>query len=93
MHRALANNTAKLPWVEAGYMPFPDNTASAIASGVLEAQAGAIERLFDRLPGNDKKCFISGGAADKIMPLLGMPVTQVDDLVLRGILVMAMNTT
>lgn len=92
MRQALAQNTANLPWADAAYMPFPDNTGSAIVGGVLEAQAGAITRLFARLPGeSDKMCFISGGAADRITPLLEMPLTRVDDLALRGVLAMTLD--
>src|SRR5262245_29114546 len=36
MRASLAGNTAQLPLAAGGYMPFPDNTDAAIASGVLE---------------------------------------------------------
>ena len=56
MARALAAGTAQLPHIDArasGLAPFADNTADAIASGCIAAQAGAIERAATALT---RKC-------------------------------------
>lgn len=92
MRAALAENTAQLPLAQATYTHFPHDTASAIVAGVLEAQAGAIGRMFERLPGAGKRCFLGGGAAADIEPLLALPLTRVDDMVLRGVGILARDS-
>ncbi|MDR0997190.1 MAG: type III pantothenate kinase [Zoogloeaceae bacterium] len=86
MKHALAEHTAGLPFVEEGrHVAFADNTADAIVSGVLEAQAGAVERAFERLP-NASLCLVSGGAAPALAPLLSHLSAQVfPGLVLEGV--------
>ena len=86
MSNALARNTAQLPQI--GAMPalppmFADHTEAAIASGCLNAQAGAIERAFRAHPG--AICVVSGGAAGVIVPTLSVPHHLVDNLVLPGL--------
>ena len=46
MRSALAGNTAQLPLAEGELRAVPTNTMDAIISGCLNAQLGAIERLF-----------------------------------------------
>ncbi len=89
MRAALAQNTAQLPLTDAAYVPLPLDTATAIVGGVLEAQTGAIERMFARLPGKNKHCFLGGGSAGDIAPLLSLPLTRVENLVLQGVAIMA----
>jgi type III pantothenate kinase len=86
MKHALAEHTAGLSFVEEGcHAAFPDNTADAIASGVLEAQAGAVERAFLRLP-HAGLCLVSGGAAPALAPLLAhLPAQVFPGLVLEGV--------
>jgi type III pantothenate kinase len=84
MKRALAMNTAGLPLAEGRYVDAPRCTADAIETGCLHAQAGAIERMAALLePG--ALCLLSGGAAQRIRPLLNMPVRPVDNLALEGL--------
>ena len=86
MAASLARNTAQLPQVSAGRAApagFADNTDDAILSGLLAAQAGAIERAFD-LHGADN-CIISGGAAPWIAAVLARPHRMVDNIVLVGL--------
>lgn len=86
MASSLARNTALLPQVDAGALPpplFGDNTEDAIRSGVLSAQAGAIERAVAGLPAT--ACIVSGGAARAIAPALNVAHTVVDDIVLIGL--------
>ncbi len=86
MAASLARNTAQLPEVSAARtVPagFADNTDDAILSGLLAAQAGAIERACSLL-GADL-CILSGGAAPYIAPALAWPHRMVDNIVLVGL--------
>lgn len=88
MASSLARNTAQLPQVaQGGKLPsgFADNTDDAILSGLLAAQAGAIERAC-ALHGA-QACLVSGGAAQYIAPALGahVPYRLVDNIVLTGL--------
>ena len=92
MKRSLAENTAQLPFAEGAWTEHPRNTADAIESGVLHAQAGAIERLFARLAasqGGSPACLLSGGAAAVIASCLDIPHGVADHLVLDGLAHMA----
>lgn len=85
MLAALARGTAQLPQVAPGAAPppFADNTADAILSGCLAAQAGAIERACAALPAD--LCIVSGGAAASVAPLLTVPHWMLDNIVLVGL--------
>ena len=85
MASSLASNTAQLPQVVPGAVPalFGDNTNDAILSGVLSAQAGAIERA---VAGHGaSSCIVSGGAAPTIAPALKVAHRVVDNIVLVGL--------
>jgi type III pantothenate kinase len=84
MKRALAANTARLPFAEGRHCAEPRNTADAIETGCLEAGAGAIERMLRRL-GPGAACIVSGGFAGALLPLLGTPARYVEHLVLEGV--------
>lgn len=86
MAGSLARNTAQLPLVAPGAAPppvFGDNTDEAIVSGVLSAQAGAIERACAAHAAT--ACIVSGGAAPYIAPVLKFPHRVVDNIVLVGL--------
>lgn len=86
MGASLAKNTAQLPAIDTTRpLPtgFADNTADAILSGCLAAQAGAIERACAQ-HGN-ALCILSGGAASFIAPMLSVPHRLVDNIVLLGL--------
>ena len=84
MKRSLARDTAGLPLAKGRFSGEPRNTADAIETGCLLAQAGAIERVFATMePG--AACVLAGGAASRIAPHLGIPVRVVDNLVLEGL--------
>ncbi|THF63826.1 type III pantothenate kinase [Pseudothauera nasutitermitis] len=92
MLRALAGNTAQLPLAEAAFTPVPRTTAEAIVSGCLHAQAGAVERMFERIAGQpDALCLLSGGGAGQFADLLRVPLRRVDNLVLDGLAIFAHN--
>jgi len=84
MKQSLAHNTAGLPLARGRFSEAPRNTADAIESGCLLAQAGAIERAFATME-SGAACVLSGGAADRIAPHLRIPVRLVDNLVLEGL--------
>jgi type III pantothenate kinase len=85
MAASLARNTAQLPMVQPGALPagFADNTDDAILSGILSAQAGAIERACTLH--RAEICIISGGAAPYVAPALAVPCRMVDNIVLVGL--------
>lgn len=87
MLAALAKNTAQLPHAEGEYRAEPHNTMDAIVSGCLNAQAGAIERMFARVSAEESAhCLLTGGAAYRILPCLGIPCRMETTLVLDGLL-------
>ena len=95
MAQSLAVNTAQLPHVldAAAVLPhFADHTETAILSGCLAAQAGAIEHaarnfsIFTRSPeAGMPLCLLSGGAAPFVSGSLRIPHRVVDNLVLIGL--------
>ncbi|MBE2258075.1 MAG: type III pantothenate kinase [Candidatus Accumulibacter sp.] len=87
MRRALADNTAQLPLAEGVFRELPRNTVDAIISGCLQAQLGAVERLFRGIasePG--ARCLLTGGAAPRLAAHLNIPFDLMDNLVLDGLL-------
>ncbi|MDR1855103.1 MAG: type III pantothenate kinase [Azoarcus sp.] len=85
MRQLLADGTAQLPLMGGRYRTRPRDTADAIVSGCLNAQAGAIERVFRQLDDPRAACLLSGGAADEIEALLDIPFQRVENLVLDGL--------
>ena len=84
MKRSLARRTAGLPLAKGRFSVQPRNTADAIETGCLLAQAGAIERVFATMePG--AACLLAGGAAGRIARHLSIPARLVDNLVLEGL--------
>ena len=89
MRGSLAANTARLVLQEGGFRFFPDNTGDAIASGALNALAGAVDRMVRYMgeTGEGEPCvMLSGGDAERVAPLLNQRVQVVDNLVLEGLL-------
>ena len=87
MLSALAGSTAQLPLASGEYRAAPRNTMDAIVSGCLHAQAGAIERMFAGVAGEEGAvCLLTGGAAERIAPCLGIPCRMEETLVLDGLL-------
>ncbi|HEY6240745.1 MAG TPA: type III pantothenate kinase [Burkholderiales bacterium] len=85
MKRSLADNTAGLPLAKGRFSNEPRNTADAIETGCLLAQAGAIERAFATME-HGAVCVLAGGAASRIARHLGVPLRLVDNLVLEGLI-------
>lgn len=84
MRESLGKGTAGLLVAAGEYHAYPQCTGDAIHSGVLEAQAGAIERAWGRLSG-DKCCLLAGGNAGLLAPVLAIPHRRVDNLPLEGL--------
>ena len=86
MRTALAHHTARLPLAAGDFQELPNNTRAAIASGCLQATAGAIERMYRPLAGAaDAVCLLTGGAADSFAALLDIPLRRIENLVLEGL--------
>ena len=88
MHEALASNTARLALQDGRFSFFPDNTGDSIASGALNALAGAVDRMVRYLSDageNAVTTLVSGGDAALLAPVLTAP-RLVDNLVLEGLL-------
>ena len=95
MRGALARSTAGLRRRGAGrFAFFPARTADAIESGAVNALAGAVERMrrFMEEAGQEAPLTIlSGGAAPVIAPQLTGPLEVVDNLVLEGLIRIALE--
>ncbi|PKO94133.1 MAG: type III pantothenate kinase [Betaproteobacteria bacterium HGW-Betaproteobacteria-10] len=85
MHRALARDTAGLPFANGHFTSQPRCTDDAIVSGAIEAQAGAIERAFARLAVADASCLLSGGNAARLAEHLNIPCQVLENLPLQGL--------
>lgn len=89
MREALAGNTAHLALREGAFSFFPDNTGDAIASGALNALAGAIDRMCRYVVetgDSEPLVVLSGGNAALLAPRLNGRVQVVDNLVLEGLM-------
>jgi type III pantothenate kinase len=94
MRAALARNTAQLRPRGGKFTFFPARTADAIESGAINALAGAVERMlgFMREAGQESPlAMLSGGAAQQIAPHLNGTVEVVDNLVLEGLVRIALE--
>ena len=88
MRGALAANTAHLALRDGEFRFFPDNTGDAIATGALNALAGAIERMccyVIETGEHQPLVILSGGNAALLAPHVGSRVQVVDNLVLEGL--------
>jgi type III pantothenate kinase len=92
MLRALADNTSALRVPPGQFREFPTSTPDALYSGAMHAICGAIELMRYRLsPDVSVRCFVAGGAAAEVAPFLNGPVEVVDNLVLEGVLELALR--
>lgn len=94
MRSALA---ARLPGLDVAggeRRKFPASTADGVATGSVQALAGAVERMAAELarhgvPRAAPRCVLSGGNAAWLAPELNLDVLIVDNLVLEGLLAIA----
>ena len=94
MRAALVRGTARLRPRGGRFAFFPANTEDAIASGAANALAGAVERMlrFMREAGEDAPLtLVSGGGARSLAPHLNGTVEVVDNLVLEGLVRIALE--
>ena len=91
MRESLARDTAQLPLGRGQWAALPECTEDAIASGILEAQAGAVERAFARLASPSARCLVSGGNAGALLAHLGIPCAEAPNLPLEGLLRLALE--
>lgn len=94
MRDVLARDTANLALRKGSFQYFPDNTGDAIASGAVNALAGAVERMvryLEESTGMAPMVVLSGGDAGIIEKQLNARVTVVDNLVLEGLLQIALQ--
>jgi type III pantothenate kinase len=94
MRAALARGTARLRPRGGRFAFFPANTEDAIESGAANALAGAVERMlrFMEQAGQERPlALVSGGAAPLVAPQLNGTVEVVDNLVLEGLVHIALE--
>lgn len=97
MLESLALQTAGLPSADIDEIPaadFPDNTDGAIVTGVLEAQAGLIDRIWRRFAARLKtepRLIITGGHAEALLTRLPVAPDIEHNLVLRGLALRAQS--
>jgi type III pantothenate kinase len=97
MRQALHLRTAQLPLEMGQFDAFPTNTLNAIASGAIDACVGAISRMLARLSEIDNNAvtpivIASGGALALLAPHAPFPLTIHENLVLEGLLHIALES-
>jgi type III pantothenate kinase len=89
MLESLARGTAGLPLATGAPADFPDSTDTAIVTGVLDAQAGLVERVWRRFAASVRapRMLLAGGHAELLAARLPPEIAPVieHDLVLRGL--------
>jgi len=93
MLRALAENAAAIGEGGGHYRDIPRNTPDAVYSGALSAMVGAVWHMNALLAGEIKRaptCLLSGGDAQLLLPLLSGKTRMVDNLVLDGLIRIAL---
>ncbi|WP_338115044.1 type III pantothenate kinase [Thiocapsa imhoffii] len=84
----IAGEPAELTWAQ--------DTGSAVAAGSLLAISALASRLYDRLReevGAEPKLLLTGGDAERVQPAIERPCEVREDLVLRGLLQVALDET
>jgi type III pantothenate kinase len=92
MRQALTEGTAQLGMGEGVFREFPRNTQDAIQSGAMMAVIGAVRSQYAFLKAPAARCLLAGGAAEILLPHLGLPCVLVDNLVLKGLQIIAEET-
>jgi len=92
MLRSLADRTVGLRTPPGHFATFPTSTPDALFSGAVQAACGAIEQMRRQIRGHGPEvtCYLGGGGAQHVAPHLQGPVEIVDNLVLEGVLVLAL---
>ncbi|MHB9102027.1 MAG: type III pantothenate kinase [Sulfuricella sp.] len=93
MLRALAESTAAIGEGGGHYRDIPRNTPDAVYSGALSAMVGSVWHMNALLAGEIRRaptCLLSGGDARLLLPLLSGKTRMVDNLVLDGLIRIAL---
>jgi len=93
MRRSLDHGTAALRLADGMFEPFPSSTPNAITTGAIQACVGAIERVRGDMAAQGVPpmgLLLSGGGALEIASHLPMPATFNENLVLDGLVAMAL---
>lgn len=88
MVESLARRIESLRVPPGGYDEFPRNTPDALASGAMDAAAGAVRSMVRRLAargGSSPAIVVAGGAAARLLPHLEGEVLMAEHLVLDGL--------
>ena len=100
MLESLTQRTAGLPPVDVDHsakvVEFPDNTDAAIVTGVLDAQAGLVYRIWHRFAVHmivEPALVLTGGNAELLSTRLLMRADIEHNLVLRGLALRAQSDT
>lgn len=91
MQQSLAAGTHALEECSGAAVPFPRNTADAIASGIATALSAAVEASFRRLANASSStpaCILTGGDADWMEKQLQIGAIIAPRLVLEGLWIM-----
>jgi len=94
MRAALARHTAQLQVGGGAFYYFPDKTPDAIASGAINALAGSVERMvrfMEETGQGTPRTVLTGGGASLLAARLNVPLEVVDNLVLEGLLRIALD--
>jgi type III pantothenate kinase len=95
MRATLVRHTAQLQVSGGAFYYFPDETADAIASGVINALAGSVERMvrfMEETGQGTPRAVLTGGGASLLASRLNVLLEVVDNLVLEGLLRIALDT-
>lgn len=93
MRASLAGGTAQLPLAEGQVVCWPDNTQDAIVTGCIQAQVGAVQRMYQSLPRPGTRVVLTGGAGGLLRPHFDFTgdgtVDVAESLVLEGVAALA----
>lgn len=92
MQSSLVSAASNLHAAHGRYEEFPTNTSDAVISGAIQAGCGAIDRQHALL-GLGAAVVLSGGAAWMLLPHLEKTVRNMDNLVLRGLELIAQEAS
>ncbi len=100
MQNSLIQGTADINHQTGSWQEFPTSTGAAVYTGALNAMAGAVTSMFDKLQqfaGATPHCIMSGGDAAALATVLNKTMNNhlliADNLVLQGLLCLERETS
>ncbi|MGH8671795.1 MAG: type III pantothenate kinase [Burkholderiales bacterium] len=94
MRAALSSKAPVIGQPRGKFASFPTNTADAVYSGAWMALSGAVERMLSEMQQSEMRqplCVLSGGAAALLQTRLNVPTRIVENLVLEGLVRIALE--